>query len=54
MSLQRELGRVSLLNIPDLDKVISRSSSQDVRGRGMEDDLSDFTGLRQLGYLTWY
>lgn len=42
MAFEGDLGRISLINIPDLDEVVSRCRSQDIRGSRVKDDLSDF------------
>lgn len=51
MSLQGDLWTVSLVDIPDLDKVVSRCRGEDLRSRWVEDDLSDLTEWGQLGVL---
>jgi hypothetical protein len=43
MTLQGNLGGISLIDIPDFDEVITRSRGKDVRGCGVEDDLSDLS-----------
>ena len=43
MSLQGDLGRISLVDVPDLDHVITRCRGENLRGCRVEDDLSDFS-----------
>jgi len=42
MTLQGDLGGISLVDIPDFDEVVTRCGSEDVLGGRVEDDLSDF------------
>lgn len=42
MTLQGDLGRISLIDIPDLDEVITGCGGEDILGGRVEDDLSDF------------
>ena len=44
MTLQGDLGGISLIDIPDLDEVITGCRGEDVLGGRVEDDLSDFPG----------
>jgi len=42
MTLQGNLGGISLIDIPDFDEVITGCGGEDVLSGWVEDDLSDF------------
>jgi hypothetical protein len=43
MTLQGDLWGISLVDIPDLNEVITRCGGEDVLGGRVEDDLSDLS-----------
>jgi hypothetical protein len=42
MTFQGDLGGISLIDVPDFDKVITGCGGEDVLGGRVEDDLSNF------------